>query len=339
MTRQITPQDEEQGAITEYVPSSPSNPFESTTDERLNAGTVAIESQRATAEVQASLLIARHYPRDKSAAWKRIMATCSRIEFAEKAEYAYPRGNQTVKGPTIRLAEELARSWGNVEFGIRELAQYEDETEVEAYCWDLETNVRSKQTFRVPNERFAGGSRKKLNDPRDIYENNANMGARRLRSRILAVIPPDVVADALKQCYSTIAVSQSKKPLEERVAAMVRGFEKIGVAKDKLEVKLRHPVEKINTEEYCELIAIFNSLNDNMTQPSDWFAMPKTTGASEKAKEVEAILNVKSDAPTCDDCGKPVPAELVDTSIAKFDKAYCAECQEKHEGDNGQGTL
>ena len=39
----------------------------------------------------------------------------------------------------FRLAEEAARCWGNVDFGIKELSQKDGESEMLAYCWDMET--------------------------------------------------------------------------------------------------------------------------------------------------------------------------------------------------------
>jgi hypothetical protein len=49
---------------------------------------------------------------------------------AETAFYSYPRGGQTVSGASIRFAEELARCWGNIEYGIKELSRDKDKSEM-----------------------------------------------------------------------------------------------------------------------------------------------------------------------------------------------------------------
>ncbi|HDY6515851.1 TPA: hypothetical protein RRC01_006467, partial [Pseudomonas aeruginosa] len=109
--------------------------------EHVNQGTVNIEQSRAVTEAQGKLILAKKFPRDEALAYSKIMNSCSRPTLAASGEYAYPRGGQTVSGPSIRLAEELARCWGNIEYGIRELSRQQGNSEMEAYAWDLETNT------------------------------------------------------------------------------------------------------------------------------------------------------------------------------------------------------
>jgi len=163
------------------------NPFLGAKAEHLNAGTVEIEVSRAVAEAQGKLLIAKKFPRNEAEAYAKIMEACGRPSLAEQALYSYPKGGQTVSGLSIRFAEELARLWGNIDYGIRELSQKDGISEMEAYCWDMQTNVSSSQRFAIAHERHTKFGVTKLTDPRDIYELTANMGARRLRARILAV--------------------------------------------------------------------------------------------------------------------------------------------------------
>lgn len=171
----------------------------------INAGAVTIESSKAIAEAQGKLIIAKNFPRDEHLAYAKVMEACKRKSLAEKAIYSYPRSGSTISGPSIRLAEELARCWGNVDFGIKELSQKEGESEMSAYCWDMETNTMSSQTFVVAHVRDTKKGQVKLSEQRDIYENNANMAGRRLRARILAILPPDLVEAAVLECKKTLA--------------------------------------------------------------------------------------------------------------------------------------
>ena len=43
------------------------------------------------------------------------------LAVAENAVYSYPRGNTTVTGPTIRLAEMIVQAMGNMDCGTVEL--------------------------------------------------------------------------------------------------------------------------------------------------------------------------------------------------------------------------
>lgn len=116
---------------------------------------VEIESARAIQEVQAAMTIAKRFPRDQNEAHTRIMKACERFSLADKATYAYPRGGKTVKGPSIRLAEVIAQSWGNLAFGIRELSQNVGRSEAEAFAWDMETNTKQTKIFQIPHIRYS----------------------------------------------------------------------------------------------------------------------------------------------------------------------------------------
>lgn len=253
----------------------------------VNAGTVKVEQSRAIGEVQGMMLLAKQFPRDEFAAFSKVMLACQRLEFAEKATYSYPRGGETISGPSIRLAEEIARCWGNIDFGIKELSQKDGESEMMAYAWDLETNTRSSQNFAVKHIRETGKGMKKLTSQRDIYENNANNGGRRLRARILAIIPPDLVNAAVAECKRTLA-GKNDTPLIDRAKNMIMAFSKIGVKQSLIEKRLGHTVEDMTADELSEYKGILNSLKDGITNISDWFDF---SANGEKAAEINEKLN------------------------------------------------
>ena len=88
------------------------NPFDSGgTNESQPAGAVMVESQ-AMATVQAMVLMAKKFPRDEAGAMNKILDDCTRVSLAQEALYQFPRGGQQVTGPSIRLAEVLAKNWG-----------------------------------------------------------------------------------------------------------------------------------------------------------------------------------------------------------------------------------
>lgn len=256
--------------------------------ENVNQGTVAIEASRAVAEAQGKLIIAKRFPRDEIQSYARAMQACKRKGVAEKAFYTYKRGGSAVSGPTIRFAEELARCWGNIDYGIKELSQSDGNSEMQAYAWDLETNAMSVQNFTNPHIREAGGSSKKLTSQRDIYENNANMGARRLRSRILAILPADLVEDAVAECKKTLA-GNNDIPLIDRVKKMVTSFEKFGVSQEQIERRLGRKINTMSVDDLTEYIGIYNALKNDESKPSDWFDVAPE--ATELTKQLDAALD------------------------------------------------
>ena len=118
----------------------------------------AVEQARAIAEVQAAVVVAQQCPRDMSRAEQEMRDATGRIALAQRAFYRVPnRGS----GPSVHLARELARVWGNVQYGVHELRR--DDTagmsEIQAFAWDVQTNTRSTRTFQVPHQRMVKGER------------------------------------------------------------------------------------------------------------------------------------------------------------------------------------
>lgn len=247
-----------------------SNPFAKHLADHVNAGAVAIESERAIAEAQGKLVIAKRFPRDQARAYSAIIDACKRPGLAEEACYSFPRGGQTVSGPSIRLAEMLAANWGNIDYGIRELSRKEGVSEMEAYCWDLETNTMSSQKFTVRHIRDTRGGGVKLTDERDIYELTANMGGRRLRARILAIIPADLVQAAVDECSKTMA-GGAELPIGDRIRNMVTAFKTLGVQAALIEKRVGHGLDSMTGEELGDLRKIHNSIRDGVSKIGDWF--------------------------------------------------------------------
>lgn len=242
--------------------------------DNINQGTVAIEASRAIAEAQGKLVIAKRFPRDEVQAYNRVAQACQRKGIAEKAFYSYNRGGGTVSGPTIRFAEELARCWGNIDYGIKELSQDDGKSEMQAYAWDLETNAQSVQNFTNPHIREVGGKAKLLTSQRDIYEINANMGARRLRSRILAILPTDLVDMAINECKKTLA-GNNDEPLIDRVKKMIVAFGKIGVTQEQIEKRLGRKVDTMTIDDFTDYIGIYNAIKQGESKIAEWFEAEK----------------------------------------------------------------
>jgi hypothetical protein len=267
------------------------NPFARSLSEHVNAGTVEIESSRAVAEAQGKLVIAKRFPRNEARAYSKIIDSCKRVGLAEEATYSFPRGGQTVSGPSIRLAEELARVWGNIDYGIRELSRRDGLSEMEAYAWDLETNTSSSQKFSVRHIRDTKGGGIELKDERDIYELTANQGARRLRARILSILPPDIVEAALSECRRTLA-GGNDEPIADRARKMIKAFGKFGVTAAMIEARLAHSLDTILPDEIADLQGIFNSLKSGMSKAGDWF------GGAKPEREASDILDAPPNAAT-----------------------------------------
>jgi len=230
---------------------------------------------REVQSVQAALVIAKKFPRDETEAYNRIIKSCARKSLAEQAIYEYPRGGTKVTGPSIRLAEAIAQNWGNLEFGVNELDRDNRSSTMEAFCWDLETNTKRSMIFQVEHKRDTKTGSKDLTDSRDIYELTANMGSRRVRACILAVIPGDIVDAAEEECKKTLKNS-NKEPLVDSVRKMVTAFDsEFQVNKDMLEKYIGCKSEAFTDNDLIRLRGVYKSLKDGMAGREQYFDIPK----------------------------------------------------------------
>jgi hypothetical protein len=286
MTTTLAIRDEEETGLT-------SNPFQKISAAPSTAGAaVESESQRAIAEVQAAIMLAKRFPRDQVEAADRILAACCRPTLAESAVYSYTRGGQEVTGPSIRLAEALAQCWGNLQFGIRELAQGGGKSTVEAFAWDVETNTRQVKVFEVPHTRYTKQGTKLLTDPRDIYEMVANQGARRLRACILGVIPGDVVDSAMAQCEATLRTKVDVTP--DGVKQLLAAFSEIGVTPEQIAQKLGHKIDSLVPAEIVRLRKVYRGIKDGYTTAETEF--PRAEGDAPKSAAATAAAKAAATA-------------------------------------------
>lgn len=247
------------------------------------------DAQRAIAEVQAKLMIARAQPRDEKRAVDRIINAFCRASLAEQSQYAYSKGGTDISGPSIRSAEAMAQLWGNIEFGFRELSRGvgDDGTpfsEVEAFGWDLETNTRRPVQFRVPHWRDTKKGGYKITDERDIYELVSNQAQRRVRACILALIPGDVQEAAMNQAEVTLKASADTTP--EGIKKLVEAFAAFGVTKEQIEKRIQRRVDTIQPAQVMSMKKIYASLRDGMSAVEDWF---------EVNAEPETLKNIRED--------------------------------------------
>lgn len=248
-----------------------------------------VEQTRAAAEVAAMVQVAQQCPRNVQAAVAEMRESCKQLGLAERAFFRFPRGGTTVSGPSVYLARELARCWGNVEYGLKELDRDDGQlrSEMLAFAWDVQTNTRTSSAFMVPHKRDTKDGVKPLIDMRDVYENNANQGARRVRESIFAILPPWFVEEAKELCAQTLKHGGGV-PLARRIADSIQAYEAAGVTQDRLEQKIGRPADKWTEHDVAQLRVIFASIGRGEVSVEDEFPQQRVTAAE--------ILGDKPDA-------------------------------------------
>lgn len=274
-------------------------------------GLVSVEQQRAIAQVQAAILVARSMPRDRLMCMDLILQDCTDPDLAEDAEYEYSRGGSKIAGPSIRLLETVARRWGNMESGVKELSRQNGYSECEAYAWDMEGNYRDSKIFQVKHWRDTKQGGYQITDERDIYELVANMGARRKRACMETVIPKDVINKAMEQCEVTLKTKIDITP--DYIKGLLNSFARFNVTKEMLEKRIQRHIDALTPALAVQLRRIFNSLKDGMSVASEWFDVG-TPAEPERPKTGASALK---DAAT----GKSGPAATTPSGDAFADSA------------------
>lgn len=292
--------------------------------EYTGGGLVSIEQSRAVQEVQGQMVIAKKFPREERVSRDRVLKACQSFRLAEVAEYAYPRSSTTITGPSIRLAEVLARCWTNINFGLIEVNQADGSSDVIAFAWDLETNVKVTREFKVGHRMKAHGKIKELTDPRDIYEIVANQGQRRVRACILELIPGNIVDEALEACQQTIKTATGNVPIEERASKMLAKFEALDVTQNMIEKRLGHPIKSIIEQELIALGKIYTAISDGIGKKEEYFneIIPKTESTGKGLDE-----------PGTKSGGEYKTTEISGEETPKF--FQCPECSFKTESERG----
>jgi len=261
--------------------------------------------QREDTEYKSAVVVAKRFPRDEAAAYTAIIKACKRPGMAEKARYAFPRGNKTVTGPSVALAREMARAWGNVRYGLRVVSLDDEQVHIRGYAVDLETN-----TYVEFEDRFARLVQRKDGnrtiwvspDERDLRELVNRRGAICVRNALLQVLPSDVTEDAEREAAETVRKAAQGELKQDRAAAIRRlalAFDAIGVNTAMLERRLAHGLDLVTVEETTELRAILTSITEGNSRRQDHFEFdaPRDSGVSEVDARLEAEAPVEPAKP------------------------------------------
>lgn len=277
---------------------------------RVGQGT-AVEQSRAIAEVQGAIIVAQRVPRNVAAAVTAMEESCKQKFLAEKAFFSFRRGGGTVAGLSVYLARELARCWGNVQYGVDELRRDDEhgQSELLAWAWDVQTNTRVSTKFIVPHMRdrsMEKGGPVRLTDMRDIYENNANSGARRVRECIVNILPAWFVDTAKDLCTKTLQ-DGGGVPLQKRVADTIANFAKLGITQQQLEKKQGRGSNAWTEMDVAQLHVIGRSIHNGELEREEAFE-PDMPSAND-FKDPETVPEQKP-APAAEVAS--APAEQVD---------------------------
>lgn len=244
-------------------------------------------------EIQSAIIVARNFPRNEDAAFQKLMKACQRTSFAEDAAYSFPRGGQSVEGPSINLAREAARVWGNIRHGVEVIRDDETSRQIRAFAWDMETNtkVTAEDDFRKLIQRKSKSTGKTewvAPDERDLRELTNRRGAIIKRNCILEVLPKDLVEDAMSMAKQTLKAGAERDPEGAR-KKIILAFSELNITPEMIERNLGHPLSQCSPKEIADLRTIYKSISDGNSTWAEYVA--------EKNGHDLGEVGRKSDAP------------------------------------------
>jgi hypothetical protein len=232
-------------------------------------------------EIQSAIIVARRFPRDEDQAFMRLMKAAGRPSFADDASYSFKRGKKKneetgkwvdnyVEGPSVNLAREAARVWGNIRYGLEVVRDDEETRQIRGWAWDLESNVKvtAEDDFKklVQKKQYDSDGNSKgtawvTADERELRELTNRRGAILIRNCILQLMPSDLIEDARVECDKTLE-SKTKANPEGEKKKVILAFSGLNVTPKMLEDKLGHKLAECSPAEIAELRKIYKSIAD-----------------------------------------------------------------------------
>lgn len=240
-------------------------------------------------EIQSAIVIARRFPRSEDQAYARLMKAALRPTFADEASYSFKRGKKKddstgrwvdnyVEGPSVNLAREAARVWGNIRYGLEIVRDDDESRQIRGWAWDLESNVKvtAEDDFKklVQRKQYDGSGKSTgtswvTADERELRELTNRRGAILIRNCILQMLPSDVIEDARTRCDETLKNKAAADPEGERKKVIV-ALAGLNVTPEMLEQKLGHKLAECSPAEIAELRKIYKSIADGNSTWSEY---------------------------------------------------------------------
>lgn len=256
------------------------------------------------AEVDTAISTAKTYPRDIVECKSMVMALAtSSKETAESCFYALPRAGKSIQGYSVRLAEIVANSWGNLNCGTRIVGNDGKMITAQAVVHDLQRNVRIQtEVKRKITDKFG----KTYTEDMQVVTGNA-ASAIALRNAIFKVIPEAMLKKEFDE-IKKVAIGNALD-LETRRENVIKYFSKLGVSeKQLLDMLAIKTVDEISNDDLFTLKGLKQALEEGTTTIAEVFSK-RTTVLDDK-------FDIKKDDKPKEEAEKPKKSEKVEFKIS-----------------------
>jgi len=262
------------------------------------------------AAIDIQIATAKNYPRSVDRSLKDAMTLATLDEdTAAGCFYALPRSGKTIEGPSVRLAEIMAYSWGNLRAEADIVA--EDKTTITAMgtCFDLEKNVAVRVRVK---RRITDKYGKRYNEDMIGVTSNAAISIA-LRNAVFKVIP----AAFTRRIYLSArkaSLGEGGTITQKRQKAM-DWFAKLGVKPEQVfEVLGVKGMDDIGEDQLITLRGLVTAIQDGETTVEQVFHPARHSEATGELNEAIKGNGEPEKAKPAGSRGKGKPADLLDSA-------------------------
>lgn len=230
-------------------------------------------------EIDVQIATAHQFPRNLSSVLNTIetLATMDE-ETAASCFYTLRRQGKVIEGPSVRMAEIVASSWGNLRVQSRIIGNDGKMITAQGACHDLQSNLAVSAEVK---RRITDKNGRTFNEDMQVITGNAAM-AIALRNAVFKVVPAALIKKAIDKAKK-VSIGESMT-LETSRAKMLEYFAKIGVEEKKVLDYLEiSKVEEISIDMVVELRGLATAIKDGTTTVKEAFE-PKVD--EKRAQEV-----------------------------------------------------
>ena len=254
-------------------------------------------------EIDIQIATARRFPRNIEQAKKRIVSLATqdkniayncfyhleRKETKQDENGQWREGKTVIEGLSVRMAEIIATSWGNMRCAARIIGNDGKVITAQGVCHDLETNV----AISVENKRsIVNKQGKTYSQDMQVVTGNA-AAAIAFRNAVLKVVPKVVLGDVMEAIQNKAREEIRKRGLPEQWRDCVAAFQKLGVKEEELLTWLGDGRTRadIAEDDIMRLGGVYTAINEGTTTVAECFKQPK-----EQKQQANAAIEAANEA-------------------------------------------
>lgn len=245
------------------------------------------------AEIDNQISTAKAFPRSLQTFMQSALSMSTLTEdIAQSCTYAVPRSGKNIEGPSVRLAEIVSSTYGNIRAGARVIENDGKTITAQGICHDLESNycVTVEVKRKITNK-----TGQTFSDDMQVVTGNAAC-AIAFRNAVFKVIPAAIVSGIYEQVK--LVAKGTAQTLVERRTKAVNWFNENGVTNNQICTVLElKKIEDIDLDKLSILSGMRSAIKNGESSLKEIFEISveekKKTLKENIDKAKETISNVK----------------------------------------------